>query len=124
MVRILLAACLLSGCATVRQQDLSAWKDVPVEKLDTHTLFLTLPVYKTISSEGVEIRNYVNSGEVANCFSNGLANKKYTNYSTFTTCSNNTVACNNIFFIRDGKVIKYSPTGSCYTDDSVRPQPN
>ena len=91
-------------------------------KVDTHTLFLTMPVFKTISSEGIEIRNYVNSAEVANCFSNGIANKRFTNYTTFTTCSNNKIACNNIFFIKNGKVIDYKPTGSCYTDDTVKPQ--
>ena len=30
---------ILTGCATVRQQDLDAWVGMPVEALDTHSLF-------------------------------------------------------------------------------------
>jgi hypothetical protein len=47
---------------------------------------------------------------------------KYAIASALTTCSSNRVVCNNIFYIRDGVVVEYAPTGSCYTDDSVRPQ--
>jgi hypothetical protein len=32
------------------------------------------------------------------------------------------VVCNNIFYIKDGKVVEYAPTGNCYTDETVRPQ--
>ena len=113
----------VAGCA-VRQPDLDVWVGMPVEALDTHSLFITFPMYKTISSSGVEIRNYANGGDVARCFSsgNGSAYGGYANATAFTTCASNRVVCNNIFYIRDGKVLEYAPTGRCYTDETVRPQ--
>ena len=47
---------------------------------------------------------------------------KYVNANAFTTCSSNRIVCNNIFYIRDGIVLEYAPTGRCYTDETVRPQ--
>ncbi len=114
----------VAGCATVRQQDLDAWVGVPVEALDTHPLFLTIPMYRTQTDSGIEIRNYVNSKDVEQCFTHSSArngDNKYVNYSAFTSCSNTHIACNNLFYIQGGKVTRYAPTGSCYTDDSVRP---
>jgi len=116
----------MAGCATVNQEDLTAWVGVPVEALDTHSFFLTLPVYRSVTSSGMEVRNYANGKDVANCFSNAGSTTqksgKYVNNTAFTTCSSNKVVCNNIFYIKDGKVVEYAPTGSCYTDETVRPQ--
>ncbi len=115
----------LSGCATVRQQDLDAWAGAPVEALDTHPVFLTMPVYRTQADSGIETRNYVNSKDVEQCFTRVGARRgdsKYVNYSAFTTCSGNHIVCNNLFYIQGAKVVRYAPTGNCYTDDSVRPQ--
>lgn len=114
----------IAGCTTVRKQDLDAWVGVPVEALDTHSLFITVPMYRSFTSSGIEIRNYANGADVAQCFSNAGANKsgKYVNANAFTTCSSGRVVCNNIFYIKDGVVIEYAPTGSCYTDETVQPQ--
>lgn len=114
----------ISACATVRPQDLDAWVGVPVEALDTHSLFITVPMYKTISESGIEIRNYANGRDIAHCFSNGIGNAqgRYANSSVFTTCSAGRIVCNNIFYIKDGKVIEYAPTGRCYTNESTQPQ--
>jgi hypothetical protein len=122
---VLFMAFLLAGCATVRQQDLDAWKDVPVEALDTHSLFITMPMYRTISSSGIEIRNYVNSREVASCYSggSGVVNGNIVNANRFTTCSSNHIACNNIFYVKDGKVLEYVPRGRCKTNETVQPEP-
>lgn len=118
------AAASLFGCATVRQQDLSAWEGVPVEALDTHPVFLSMPMYKTFSDSGMEIRNYANSEKSEQCFASvGGHHGKHTNYSAFMTCSENRLVCNNLFYIQDRKVVRYTPTGNCYTDDSVRPRP-
>lgn len=127
MVRILLLLAvisMLSGCATVRQQDLDAWAGVPVEALDTHSFFITVPMYKSITQSGIEVRNYANGKDVAQCFGNaGVSGTgKYANANTFTTCTSNRIVCNNIFYIRDGVVLEYAPTGPCYTNDFVRPQ--
>ncbi len=124
LIAVLLGVFLV-GCASVRQQDLDAWVDMPVEALDTHPLFLTLPMQKTLTSSGVEVRNYRNGTSFTNCFSQNPARKKNTNSATpnFMTCGTNEVACNNIFYIKGGKVLEYAPTGQCMTDESVRPQP-
>ncbi|MET3497812.1 hypothetical protein [Variovorax boronicumulans] len=124
LTNTVLIAGFISGCATVRQQDLDAWVGAPVEALDAHPVFLTMPMYRAQTASGVETRNYVNSKEVEQCFTNlGVrrGDKKYVSHSAFTTCSDSRVVCNNLFYIQGEKVLRYVPTGACYTDDSVRP---
>ena len=69
-------AILLSACAgmRVRQQDLNAWVGVSVEALDTHSLFLTVPMVRTKTESGIEIRNYANGRNFASCSGFGSAN--------------------------------------------------
>jgi hypothetical protein len=126
---LVLAAVVLAGCGTavkVRQVDLDSWVGVPVAALDMHSLFITIPLYKTRTDGGVEVRNYANSESSDSCYRSGGANLSksgnYVSSSTFTSCSSNKVVCNNIFYIKDGKVIEYAPTGQCYTDETVQPQ--
>ena len=122
------ATLLLSACATVRQQDLNAWVGVPVEALDTHSLFLTIPMVRKRTDSGIEIRNYANGRNFSSCSASGSANANSVGYSTwvtgnaFSSCSSGWTGCNNIFYIRDGKVLEYAPTGRCYTNESVQPQ--
>ena len=115
---------VLTSCATVRQQDLDAWVGAPVEALDTHSIFLTMPMYRTISESGIEVRNYANGRQVASCFGSGSAyvTGNYANLNTFTNCSSTSIVCNNIFYIKDGVVIEYAPTGRCYTNETAQPQ--
>lgn len=112
------------ACATVRKQDLDAWVGIPVEALDTHSLFITVPMYRSITSTGIEIRNYANGADVAQCFSNASGSRTgmYVNANAFTTCSSIRIVCNNIFYIKDGVVVEYAPTGRCYTNETVQPQ--
>ncbi len=115
----------IGGCATVRQQDLDAWVGVPVNALDIHPLFLTMPMYRTQTESGIETRNYVNGQEVEQCFTRMGAHRndsKYVSHSAFTSCSESRIVCNNIFYIQGGKVIRYAPTGNCFTNETVRPQ--
>lgn len=123
-VLVIGAVVAIAGCATVRQQDLDAWVGVPVEALDTHSFFITVPLYRSITPSGIEVRNYANGIDVAQCFSNAGANKsgKYVNANAFTSCSSGRVVCNNIFYIKDGLVVEYAPTGRCYTNETVQPQ--
>jgi len=119
---------LVSGCAivrTVRQGDLDAWVGMPVEALDTHSLFITVPMVRTITPSGIEIRNYANGVNMTSCAGNAGANSanNFVSMAAFTNCSSGWVGCNNLFYIKDGKVIEYVPTGRCYTDETVRPQP-
>lgn len=120
---------VLAGCAlllTVRQEDLDAWVGMPIEALDTHSFFITLPLAKTITSSGIEIRNYPNKRNIGRCFGSGNINASgymyFATYSTFATCSSELVGCDNIFYIKNGVVVEYAPTGHCYTDETVRPQ--
>jgi hypothetical protein len=127
ILKFALFGLLAVGCAStpvVRQQDLDAWVGVPVEALDTHSFFITVPMYRSVTPSGIEIRNYVNGADVASCFSNAGANLvgNYVNANAFTTCSSGKVVCNNIFYIKQGKVVEFAPTGRCYTDSSLQPQ--
>ncbi len=121
---VLVAAATVVGCATVRQHDLDAWVGAPVEALDTHPLFMTMPLYRSQTDAGIEVRNYFNSKDIEQCFASGQdrhANRSVT-HSVFVSCSNSRLACSNVFYIQGGKVLRYAPTGNCYTDDSVRPR--
>jgi hypothetical protein len=118
---------VLSACSIflgVRQQDLDAWAGVPVEALDTHSFFIAVPMYRTITDSGIEVRNYANGQDVAQCFSSAGANRvgNYAASNAFTTCSSGRIVCDNILYIKNGKVIEYAPTGRCYTDSTVQPE--
>jgi len=120
---------LLGACAAppvVRQQDLDAWAGVPVEALDTHPFFVTLPQVRTLVEGGIEVRDYVNKRYVAGCLSGGANNKVYTMnasmYKAFRACSANMSGCDNVFYIKSGVVTQFAPTGQCKTSEVVQPQ--
>jgi hypothetical protein len=123
---ILFSVLLLTAC--VREEDTQAWEGQPVSALDLHPFFATLPVEVRRTPDGTEMRNYVNGANVGSCFSNARVNT-YGGNTAFGTgntfCSTNFRACNNIFYIRNGKVLRYTPTASggaiCMTDQRVRP---
>lgn len=130
MRKLILPVVLLFAGCVVRPSDLDAWRNVPVEALDTHSFFITVPMIKTMTESGIEIRDYVNKDNVGRCFGNAQGTStyggkyvSYANYNAFATCSSSMVGCDNIFYIRDGKVLEYKPVGRCYTDDTVRPEP-
>lgn len=123
-----LAVSAITACATVRQVDLDAWVGQPVVALETHPVFLTVPVVKTQASDGTEIWNYVNGANLGQCSGGGSiygGKLDYASYNKFSNCIQRFAACNNIFFIRDGKVIKYTPIGTggahCYTTEQLQP---
>jgi len=127
---ITILAVTLSGCATmlpkpeVRQQDIDAWINVPVEALDTHSIFLTIPMIRTMTASGIEIRNYRNGINVSSCSSSGDASisDSWVKSEAFSNCSSNWHGCNNIFYIKENLVIDYAPTGNCFTDERAQPQ--
>jgi hypothetical protein len=114
----------LAGCAAVRQEDLDAWRGMPVEALDTHSLFLTMPMVRTMTAGGIEIRDYSNGVRTASCETSGsaVASGAWINSGAFSSCRSGWIGCHNLFYIRDGHVLEYAPTGRCKTDASVRPQ--
>jgi hypothetical protein len=129
LLRLALSAvslALVGGC--VNKSDLDAWQGVPVEELDKHPFFLTVPFVRTTASDGTEIRNYVNGGNVASCSGGGSVFKSTVDmatYSGFSSCVQKLQACNNIFYIKDGRVQQYIATGTggaiCRTDETLRP---
>jgi hypothetical protein len=118
----------LCGCATVHQEDLDAWAGRPVSDLDKHPIFVTLPVVRTITPDGTEIRDYVNGRNVASCSSGGTVFASQVNFATynnFTDCMQNFAACHGIFYIKNGIVQNVSAIGTggmrCYTNEATRP---
>jgi hypothetical protein len=110
------SAVLVAGCATVNQADLDAWKGAPVEALDTHSFFLTLPMHRTVSASGIEIRNYVNLREASDCGATRVGS------TLLATCTATQIGCNNLFYIKDGRVLEYAPRGRCKTAAFLRPE--
>lgn len=124
-----LSLTLVAGCATVRQVDLDAWVDQPLAALETHPIFITVPVVKTVASDGTQIWNYVNGANLGQCSGGGNVwgtQINYAAYSQFASCVQRFAACNNIFYIRDGKILRYTPVGTggarCYTTEQLQPQ--
>lgn len=110
VVTAVLAAC--AAVPSVRQADLDSWKGMPVEALDTHSIFATMRMTTRTTSSGVEVRNYANEQKGTYCSGSAFN----------ASCVDSGVVCNNLFYIKNGKVIEYAPTGQCMTNDSVRPE--
>ena len=120
----------LSGCAGVRQQDVDAWVDQPVIELERHPFLVSIPLVKTKLSDGSEIWNYVNGRNISGC-SGSLGGASfggytsYQNYNAFMSCVGGFAACNNIFYVRSGRVERYTPVGTggarCYTNENIQP---
>jgi len=132
IISLMALVLFIHGCAgnMVRQQDLDSWVGVSVEELDTHSFFLTLPVSKTTTESGIEVRVYSNKQNLSSCFDTGNFNgKKYSKNASFTSfqnCSSEIRGCDNIFYIKDGIVKEYKPVGTpkgiCMTDESLQPE--
>ncbi|MFP3944197.1 MAG: hypothetical protein ACLFWF_09895 [Alphaproteobacteria bacterium] len=127
-ILVLLCAATVAACMGVRQEDLDSWRGVPVSVLDKHPIFITMHMTKTVAPDGTEIRNYRNKASSSQCFGHGSAtvdDSGFIPYTLFNQCVSREGACNNIFYIKDGKVTSYVPVGSggvkCYTDERVRP---
>jgi hypothetical protein len=128
----------LMGCASVHQEDLDPWQGVPVATLETHPIFVTMPMVRTMASDGTEIRMYVNGANVSACgggggvriapqqqrgrFSGMLDTASYTAYSN---CVQKFAACRAIFYIKGDRIDHVTLIGTggarCYTNESVRP---
>jgi hypothetical protein len=120
------ASLLVAACAgpTVRQQDLDAWVGMPVEALDTQALFVTIPMIRTEAEGGVEIRNYASGRGFPSCAGSAgtAARGSYVSAEAFANCTGGWDGCSNLFYLSDGKVREYAPTGRCATNESVLPK--
>jgi hypothetical protein len=126
MVAVTILA-LAASCASVPpapQQDLAAWKGASVEELDAHTFFKTVPMFRTKTDGGTEIRNYAYGYNFGECFGQAGASKfgDFVHENDFITCSSSRIVCNNIFYIKEEQVLDYAPTGRCDIDEKVLPE--
>ena len=131
---ILVGGCfIISSCSPpkptikkVREVDLASWVNAPIEALDLHSVFLTIPMIKTLTDKNIEIRIYANKRNISRCFGSTQANMNtYVStavFNQFKNCVSEIDGCDNIFYIKDGKVLEYVPVGNCYTDESSRPE--
>ncbi len=124
MVLVSLFAACTTTVRTVRQQDLDAWVGVSVAALDAHPFFMKVPMFRTRTDSGTEIRNYAYGYSFGNCFRNAGASQvgDFVNENAFIACSSSRIVCNSIFYSKEGKVLKYAPTGRCYTDKTLQPE--
>ena len=74
-IAFVMCAIVLEGCARVHQEDLDAWRGVPVSELEAQPFFLTLPVVRTVTSDGTEIRRYINGRNISSCSGGGAVFK-------------------------------------------------
>jgi len=118
---ILVSLTMFSGCM-VRQQDLDSWVGRPVSLLDMHPFFMTVPLEKRFTDDGIEIRNYRNGRSVSSCSGQATLNSYSSSINSYANCYQSDVVCNNIFYIKNKKVIRYEPTGRCYTNASLQPR--
>ena len=127
-VIIALALIFLTTACTagpiVQQEDLDSWTKVPVESLDTHTFFKTVPMFRTKTGSGTEIRNYAYGYDFQACASKAGASNigDFISEDAFIACSSSRIVCNNMFYIKERTVLEYAPTGLCDTDEKIRPQ--
>lgn len=119
---------VLAGCQSVRVEDTAAWEGRPVSDLELHPVFATMRLIRTVASDGTELRNYINGANASSCSSDASifgTTVSSAIYSEFTSCMSRFTACNNIFYVKNGRVLSYVPTGSgggrCYTDERTRP---
>src|SRR5258708_2142778 len=103
-----LAVLILDGCMTVRQEDVDAWAGRPVSDLDLHPVFVTMKVVRSVTPDGIEIRNYINSKETVSCGGGGSVTPGFKppgyspipaglNYSQSVMCTGSTPTCSNLF---------------------------
>jgi len=105
---------LLGGCLHVRQEDLDTWKGIPVDVLEHHPLFASMPLEKRKLPKGGELWTFANCKWTATSVMQVQA-------GYFVSVSK--ACCNNQFLISPaGTVDEYRVIGDdCYTDESVRP---
>jgi hypothetical protein len=74
-----------------------------------------------------EVRDYVNGGSASSCFGGGSVSGggAFASVSTDSDCFTRLRACHNVFYIKNGFVERYAPSGSggarCMTGETTRP---
>jgi hypothetical protein len=129
VLRAGLFAALSALAACVNQGDLTTWNGQPLSTLDRHPAFMALPVVRTMTQDGIEIRNYIDSRTLVQCSEGGAIFGKVLDtaaYNRFSSCLATAGACSNVFYLKDDRVLQYTLVGSggviCSTDPRRRPQ--
>ncbi len=106
------------------QPSQDAWIHAPVKLLDDHVLFKTMPMFRTKTDSGTEIRNYALGYDFGECFGEAGADKfgDFVKENDFIICSSSRIVCNNIFYIKEEHVLEYVPTGRCPANENVLPK--
>ena len=121
---------VLLGCVskTIHQEDLRAWEGGQVSALDTHPMFQTMQMVKTMGPDGTEIRHYVNGNNLDRCSGGGSlfrAQVNYASYKQFAACMQSVTACSSIFYINGDIITSVSRIGTggdkCLMNDAMRP---
>lgn len=119
---VIILALLVTSCATVKTEDVDAWRGAPLTELETHPVFTTMNLKKEKLSDGRIMYDYVDKSTQRtdrHCY--------VERRSGYRSCSGGdvlTYECHNQFFVRGKVVEQYRPTGSCATDCSLRPSSN
>ncbi len=129
-ITILLGIAWLAGCAAppvAHHEEVDVWVGTPIATLDAQPFFSTLPMVRTITPAGIEIRDYVDKRYVAGCLPLAGANTKVFTmnsgtYRAFRACSENMIGCDNVFYIDKGVVTQFAPSGQCKASEAARPQ--
>jgi len=117
---------LITACTSkplAQQHALDTWAGVSVETLDTHAFFMTVPMFRTKTGSGTEIRNYAYGYDFQACANKAGASNigDFLSEEAFIACSSSRIVCNNLFYIKEGLVLEYAPTGRCDTDERIQP---
>lgn len=113
----------LSGCKTVRQEDLDAWRGAPLSDLETHALLNSIPVEVRQISGGRFLYIYTNSATTTTPIQ-CQSGRTISGVGRQTQCyggNERTFTCSNQFITNSTHVLQYIPVGDCYTDCSIRP---
>jgi len=129
-ITIVLGVAWLAGCAgptVVHHEEVDLWAGVPVAALESHPFFNALPMVRTTTPAGIEIRDYVDKRYVAGCLPPASANTKvftmnFGTYRAFRACSENMTGCDNVFYIDKDVVTQFVPSGQCKASQALRPQ--
>ena len=111
-ILVLLILASLWGCATSKQTISEAWSGVPVEALDIHSYWVTIPMKRVFRTDGREMRFYIDSGSFTYCSGGRFS------YS----CLSEKVTCNHIFEQCRFQYEKYEPAGRCYRKEVHLPE--
>lgn len=86
------------------------WMGKPVETLDLHPSFAAMQMDSRLSSSGIEVRSYRNSG--------GKASEAQCNALFGCRGTQVEVVCSHVFYVKDKQISDYKRVGSCTEDEN------